>query len=215
MLERTEIKSIGVSLGLILVNIALMGLLAYTPVSKLLGIMFSYAIVGIIFYGALLTGGNYFAEKGIKNEDMMMALLGAGLLQFAYGSFGAGLLAGFSANFQLAALGVTAVVTTLLAVMAGALVYGTSRDFSSWNRYSSYLFLGVLGFGLVGTFITPFLILAFICALLGFIVYLVYEIWDMKSHPGKVYLNGIGIYVAYMGVFIQVLQIILRLLSEE
>ncbi|MFB6213012.1 MAG: hypothetical protein ABEJ07_00375 [Candidatus Nanohaloarchaea archaeon] len=215
MLDTNELKSLGISVGLILLNIALMGALAYTPVSQLLGLMFSYAIVGIIFYGALLTGGNYFAERGIKRNDIGIALLGAGLLQFAYGSFGAGLLAGFSLDFQIAALGVTAVVTTVIALLAGALVYGTDRDFSSWSRYSSYLFIGVLVFGGVGTFVTPFLLLAFVCALLGFIVYLVHEIWEMSTHPGRVYLNAIGLYVAYMGVFIQVLQIILRLFSEE
>jgi FtsH-binding integral membrane protein len=215
MLEGNEFKSIGLSIGLILLNVALMGVLAYTPVAGLLNIMFSYAIVGIIFYGALLTGGNYFAERGIKRDDVGVALLGAGILQFAYGSFGAGLLAGLGPQLQGIALAVTAVVTTLIAVLAGAVVYGTDRDFSSWSSYATYLFLGVLGFGFIGTFITPFLLLAFVCALLGFIVYLVHEIWEMRSRPEKVYLNAVGIYVAYMGVFIQVLQIVLRLLSKE
>lgn len=215
MLDGNELKSIGLSTGLILLNVGLMGVIAYTPVAGLLDIMFSYAIVGIIFFGVLLTGGNYLAERGIKRDDLGLSLMGAGILQFAYGSFGGGLIAGLEPQVQGVALGITAVVTTLIAVFAGAVVYGTNRDFSSWGSYASYLFLGVLGFGFLGTLIPQLLILAFICALLGFIVYLVHEIWEMRSRPKKVYLNAVGIYVAYMGVFIQVLQIVLRLLSER
>lgn len=215
MLETGEIKSIGISIGLILFNVALMGVLAYTPASQLLGLAFSIPIVGIIVYGALLTAGNSFAQRGIKRDDVGLAVLGATILQFAYGSFGAGLLAGLSLDFQVVALGITAVATTIIALAAGVLVYWTNRNFSHWSRYASYLFIGVLVFGGIGTFVTPFLLLAFISALLGFMVYLVYEIWEMRSHPNKTYLNAVGIYVAYMGVFIQILQIVLRMLSEE
>lgn len=215
MLEFSEIKSLGISIALILLNIALMGVLAYTPVAALLNLAFQFAILGIIFYGALLTGGNYLAERGIKNDDITTALLGAGILQFAYGSFGAGLLAGFSLNFQIIALSITAAATTLIALLAGAVVYGTDKNFSHWSRYATYLFLSVLGFGLIGTFWPPLLLLAFIAALLGFIVYLVHEIWEMRSRPQKVYMNAVGIYVAYMGVFIQILQIVIRLLGRE
>lgn len=215
MLEADELKSIGLSIGLILINVALMGVLAYTPASMLLGLAFSVPIVGILIYGAMLTGGNYLAERGIKRDDIGLALLGAAVLQFAYATFGAGLIAGFTAGTQVVLLAVTAGVTTLIALLAGALVYGTDRDFSRWDSYASYLFIGVLVFGLLGTFLPMLLLLAFICALAGFIVYLVHEIYDMKSRPGKTYLNAVGIYVAYMGVFVQVLQIIISLLGEE
>lgn len=215
MLELDELKSIGISTGLILLNVALMGLLAYTPASRLLPIAFSVPLLGIVFYGAMLTGGNYIAERGIKRDDVGLAVLGAAVLQFAYGTFGAGLLAGLNLDFQLLALGVTAAVTTVIALAAGALVYWTDRNFSSWNRYAGIFFLGVLVFGGIGTLWPPALLLAFISALVGFLIYLVHEIWEMRTRPSKTYLNAVGIYVAYMGVFIQILQIVLRLLSEE
>jgi len=215
MLEADEFKSIALSAVLILINVGLMMGLSYTPVSKLLGIAFSIPIAGIVLYGGMLTIGNYLSHRGVKRDDVGPAVIGVVLLQFAYSSFGAGLLAGLSASFQSVVLLMTAGVTTTIAVAAAGLVYGTGRDFSSWSRYSTYLFIGVLVFGAVGSIFPAVLLLAFLCALLGFTVYLIYEIWDMRTHPSKVYLNGIGIYVAFMGVFIQILQIILRLLSEE
>ncbi|MFB6147987.1 MAG: hypothetical protein ABEJ66_03815 [Candidatus Nanohaloarchaea archaeon] len=216
MLDGNELKSLGISVLLILLNIALMGALSYTPASGLLGVLFAAPLVGIIVFGALLSGGNYLAERGLKRDDIGVALLGAAVLQFTYGIFGAGLLAGLAAGTQLVLLGITAAVTAIIAVLAGALVYGTDRDFSRWNMYAGGFFIGVLIFGAIGNFLwTPALLLAFLFALVGFTVYLVHEIWEMRSRPGKVYLNAVGIYVAYMGVFIQVLQIVMRLLSEE
>ena len=52
-------------------------------------------------------------------------------------------------------------------------------------------------------------------ASVGFIVYLVFEIWRMKQKPGRVLMNGIGIYIAYMGVFVEILQIVISMLAEE
>lgn len=216
MLERGEMKSLGISIGLILVNVALMGVLAYTPVSRVLSLAFAVPLVGILVYGAMLTGGNWLAERGIKRGDTGLALLGVAVLMFAYGSFGAGLLALLGAGTQVLALAVTAIATTGIALVAGLLVYGTDHDFSSWNMYAGISFLGVLVFGGIGTVLwTPALLAAFLLALIGFMVYLVHQIWEMRSNPSRTYLNAIGIYVAYMGVFIQVLQIVLRLLEER
>ncbi len=215
MLETNELKSIGVSAALILVNFAFMWALAYTPVALFLGIAFSIPIAGIIVYGAMLTAGNYLAERGLKRDQMELAVLGVVLLQVAYASFGAGLLAMVSLELQAIAVAVTALLTTLIGVVAAAVVYGTGRDFSSWNLYATFFFIGVLVLGALGTVVPPILLLAFISALLGFIVLLVYEIWELKTQSSEVYVNGIGIYVAFMGVFIMLLQIIIRLLARR
>ncbi|MFB6217400.1 MAG: hypothetical protein ABEJ72_10640, partial [Candidatus Aenigmatarchaeota archaeon] len=95
------------------------------------------------------------------------------------------------------------------------LVYLTGHDFSSWNRYANYLFMGVLLFALVGTFAGPLGIIAFALALLGFIVYLVYEIWNLRQRPSNVLLNGVGIYVAVMGVFVEILRLVVAMYLEE
>jgi FtsH-binding integral membrane protein len=215
MFKDSELKALGLSVLLILFNIALMSVFSFTPLSMILPLAFSVPILGILVYGAMLTGGDWLAEKGIESENMNRALLGVAVLQFAYGTFGAGLLGNLGLNTQVIVLGATAAVTTLIALIAGAVVYGTDRNFSRWQSYSNYCFLGVLGTGFLGTFFTPVLILTFILALLGFIALLVYEIWEMRSGPGKVYLNAVGIYVAFMGVFIQILQLVLELLSRE
>ena len=214
-MKTDELKSIGISAGLILTNIAVMWVFAFTPLSKISNIVFSTFIIGVIFYGILLTGGVYLAKRGIRNSDTKKAWIGTGILQFAYGIFGAGVLRMLSPETQALALAATAAITTGITVMSGLLVYLTDHDFSSWQKYSNYLFMGVLLMSFIGTFSTGLIIVAFTLALLGFITYLVYEIWDMKQRPSNVYLNGIGTYVAFMGVFVQILQIVIEMIAKR
>lgn len=215
MLNQNEIKSIGYGTGLVLLNIVLMSLLSFTPLANILGFLSGInGFLVIIFYGILLTVGNSLAESGMEKLDYAVAGLGVFLLQFAYSTFGAGLLQGIGINTQLILLGITAAVTTVLAVIAGVIVYRTDKNFSKWRMYSFGFFIGVIVFGAIGIFFAPAFALAFISALLGFLALLVYEIWDMKAHKNHPMLNAVGLYVAYMGVFIQILQIILRLLSK-
>lgn len=214
-MKTDELKSIGFSTGLILANIAVMWVFAFTPLAKISNIVFSTFILGAIFYGALLTGGVYLAKKGIRDSDSKKAWIGTGILQFAYGIFGAGVLNMIGPQTQAIALAATAAITTGITVISGLAVYLTDHDFSSWQKYSNYLFMGVLLMSLIGTFSTGLIVVAFTLALLGFITYLVYEIWDMKQRPSSVYLNGIGIYVAFMGVFVQILQIVIQMLAER
>lgn len=214
-MKTDELKSIGFSTGLILANIAVMWVFSFTPLAKISNIVFSTFILGVIFYGALLTGGVYLAKKGIRDSDGKKAWIGTGILQVAYGIFGAGVLSMIGPQTQAIALAATAVITTGITVMSGLAVYLTDHDFSSWQKYSNYLFMGVLLMSFIGTFSTGLIVVAFTLALLGFITYLVYEIWDMKQRPSSVYLNGIGIYVAFMGVFVQILQIVIQMLGER
>ncbi len=205
---RNEWKSIGISSGLILLNIAVMAGIAVTPLADMVLQLFSTLILGVIVYGALLSGGTYLAEKGVKKERVPLAFLGVALLQAGYGSFGGAILSLLSSELFLPVLGITAVVTGGIAAAAAGLVYGTGRDFSRYRRYASYLFIGVLLSALVGTFVPGVSLLAFLLALLGFLVLLVYEIWETRKSPEKVLLNGIGIYNAFMGVFVHILRIV-------
>jgi FtsH-binding integral membrane protein len=215
MLQNGELKSIGVSLTLILANIGIMAAIAVTPLSTVTDILFSIPIVGMIIFGAGLMAGRYIARKGIKADNTGLALTGVGLLEVTYGIFGGGILSLVPTNLFPIALGITAVITTVIALLAALLVYGTGRNFRTWGRYSNYLFLGALGTGLIGSAFAPLLLLTFILVLVGFIVYLVYEIWRMKQRPGRVIMNGIGIYIAYMGVFVEILQLVVRMLVDE
>jgi len=93
--------------------------------------------------------------------------------------------------------------------------FGTNHDFSSWGKYANYIFLGVLGISLIGSFSGPFILVAFFLALIGFIVYLIHQIYMTKIRPSTPFLNGIGLYTAYMGVFVEILQLVIRMLADE
>lgn len=214
-LSGNETKSIGFGIIMVLANIALMSILSFTPVAEFLFFLNDInGLLVILVYGALLTIGNSLAETGIKEMDTGLAWIGVGMLQFAYGTFGAGLLQNISLQGQLVVLGITAFITTLMAIIAGVIVYRSDKSFAKWQRYSMFSFIGVIASGVVGAFFTPFFVVSFALALFAFVALLVYEIWEMKAHHNNPLLNAIGLYVAYMGVFIHVLQLVLRLLSS-
>lgn len=205
---KDEWKSIGVSTALILVNVALMGVIGVTPIADLVGALFGTLIIGVLVYGVVLTAGTYLAERGVKNGNIGIAAVGVTLLQLGYGSFGGAILSIAPASLFIPILAVTAAVTAVIAAAAAALVYGTGRDFSRYRRYASYCFIGVLLFALIGTFTPVVAALAFILAVTGFLFLLVYEIWQTRKAPENVVMNGIGIYNAFMGVFVHILRIV-------
>lgn len=216
MFQQGEIKSLGVATGLIILNIAVMWIFAFTPLATINNLLFdTFFLLGVIVYGLLLTGGLYIAKKGIRSENTTLAISGTGLIQLAYGIFGAGILGLVAPSIQGLAIAITGVISVIIAILAGLLVYGTGHDFSSWGRYANYIFLGVMGFSLIGSFSPTVIIVAFTLALIGFIVYLIHEIYMVKTRPGKPFLNGIGVYTAFMGVFVEILQIVIHLLAEE
>ena len=216
MFKEGQLKSLGIATALIILNIALMWVFAFTPLSALNDILFDVFIVGVIVYGAMLTIGLWLAKKGIRNKNNGQAIGGTALIQIAYGLFGAGILSMVLApSTQAIALAITGVITTVIAIFSGLLVFGSSHDFSSWGKYANYIFLGVLGISLVGSFSAQFVILAFFLALIGFIVYLIHQIYVTKTRPNTPFLNGIGLYTAYMGVFVEILQLVIRMLIDE
>lgn len=210
-MNRNELKSIGVSTALVVLNIAFIAVLALTPARQFTNLAFSIPIVGVIVFGALITGGVYLARNGIKNNSEAKAYGGTAILQIAYAVFGAGIIGFLPQNAHFIVLGATAVVTAGITLLSGLVVYGTGHDFSNWGKYSSYMFIGVFLFALIGSLTPTMLAVAFLLALGGFITYLIYEIWEMKQRPRSVYLNAIGIYVAFMGVFVQILQIVVEM----
>ncbi|MFO7793842.1 MAG: Bax inhibitor-1 family protein [Candidatus Nanohaloarchaea archaeon] len=210
-----EYKTIGIASGLVALNIALMSIIAFTPLAGVMEYVFSYLILGVLFFGALLTGGVWIAKSGIRNNNKIKSGLGVGILQIAYGLFGGGVLSMAPANLMPIIIGTTFVATLGLTIASAALVYFTGRDFSSFDNYSTYMFLGVLGLSLFGTFLPYFRAIAFFLALAGFLTYLIYEIYVLREQQASPLMNGLGIYVAFMGVFIQILQMVLRYYLEE
>ena len=216
MFQEGQLKSLGIATGLIILNIAVMWIFAFTPLSAVNDLLFgAFLLLGVIVYGAMLTGGVWLAKKGVRSGSKPQAVAGTGLIQVAYGMFGAGIIGMLSASVQAAALGITGVITTVIAVLSGLLVFGTSYDFSNWGRYANYIFLGVLAVSFIGSFSEIFGLIAFTLALIGFIVYLIHQIYMTKTRPSTPFLNGIGLYTAYMGVFVEILQLVVEMLIEE
>ncbi|MBC5793552.1 MAG: hypothetical protein H8Z69_06005 [Nanohaloarchaea archaeon] len=217
MFNQDQLKSLGIATGLILLNIGIMWMFVFTPLSGINDLVFGFNFfVGVLVYGALLSGGLWISRSGIKTENIKKAVAGTGLVQLGYGIFGAGILTMLvSPGLQAAALGITAVASSVIALLSGLLVYGTGHDFSSWGKYANYMFLGVLGISFLGSFSGTAVMIAFVLALLGFIVYLIHQIYVTKTRPGTPFLNAIGLYTAFMGVFVEILQLVVQMLADE
>lgn len=211
----TRQRSIGISAGLVAANIVLMAVVATSPLAGLAAALFDTLILGVIVFGAVLSGGVYLARRGTRQENTGMAVAGVALLQGGYGVFGGMVLAIVPPGGRLTVALIAAVVSGAAAAVAAWYAFRTSRDLRVFRRYATYCFLGVLGVALVGTFSAPFAIVAFVLALTGFLCYLLAELGELKKRPDRTWLNAIGIYTAFMGVFIHVLQIVARLYADR
>ena len=214
MLERQEIKSIGISLALIILNIGMMYLFSFTALSNVNSIVFDFLIFGMIFYGIMISLGYYIGQRGIKNDNISFAIGGVALLLFAYSMFGAGII-GILEQGRFLVLGVTAGITLGITLIDSIAAYGTDHDFSRWTYYSLVFFVGGLVTGFTGSFSGLFALITFVLVLLGWLCDLMYQIWDMKQEPARTFLNGLGIYVAFMGVFVHILQIVAEMYLRE
>jgi hypothetical protein len=211
----SELKSIGVASGLVLVNIVLIFVFAFTPLATVNAFLFQYIILGMLVYGALLSGGLYLARKGVKEDKPGLASGGTSLIQLAYGTLGAGIIDVLNVGGQLVALTTAGLIAFLFGVAAFVLVKLSGHDFSAWGRYANYLFFGALGTGLIATFVPVVSLITFILIFAGFLVFLIHELYVTEQRPNTPYLNGVGLYTAFMGVFIEILKLVVRLMAEE
>jgi len=209
-------KIIGVSTGLIAFNIVLMLALSFVPPAVALGrLLFGSLFVGMAAFAISVGGGSWVASKGVQRGSLPLAGAGLTLTQAGYGLFGAYILGLASAALRLPAIGIAVVITAAITGVVAYVVYTTDRDFSSWQRYSFYLFIGGIALAAVGYFVfTPLVLLAGLVFFAAFTVSLTYEIWAVKENRYASDLrNAIGIYVAVMGVFVNVLIWVLRILE--
>jgi FtsH-binding integral membrane protein len=205
--------------ALIGLNVLLMAVVAMTPLAAINDLLFGIApIVGLLVFGAALTGGNYLAEKGLESGDMGTAYAGIALLQAAYGVFGGGIVATVgSQSARAMLLGVTLAITVAMTVGIAAYVYVRDREFSHWNRWSLIAFVVGAVLVLVGTFVTPVLIGGFLLIFAGFTLRLGYEIWRVRDgyRGDQPLVHSLGIYVAFTGVFVHVLQIVRQFVANR
>jgi FtsH-binding integral membrane protein len=209
-------KVIGVSTGLIAANILLMLALSYIPPAVALGgLLFGSLFVGMAAFAISVGGGSWVASKGVKRGSLPLAGAGLTLTQAGYGLFGAYILGLASAALRLPAIGIAVVITAAITGVVAYVVYTTNKNFSSWQSYSFYCFIAGIALAAVGYFVfQPLIILAGLVFFVAFTVSLTYEIWAVKENRYASDLrNAIGIYVAVMGVFVNVLIWVLRILE--
>lgn len=213
--DKGLVTALSIGAGLMVTTIGMMLLIADTFLGSLVSVVFSFQIIGIVLFGAIISLGRYVSLKGIRESENMLTAIGSILLVFGYGWFGGGILHPYDPSLYVPAIAIAGGVTTAITMIAATVVYSTDKNFEKFNMYSGYCFLGVMATGLVGTIFTPVILLSFGLALVGFLFSLVYEIWMTSNKNRPAYANGIGLYVAFAGVFVHVLQIALRFMSER
>lgn len=215
-LSSREWTVVGGSSALMAINVLLMYVFVVTPLAQVNDYLFAYPIVGVLVYGAAITGGEMVAERGVDGGDMGIAFVGMVILQLAFGIFGAGVLSFAPRDQQLYILGVTAVVTGVLTAVIATYVYARSKSFENWGSWANYAFIGGIVAILIGTFFEPVLIVGFVLIFLGFMLRLGWEIWRVRDQRNaSAALQTIGVYIAVAGVFVHVLQLVMRVLARR
>lgn len=216
LLSGEEWQVIAGASGLMALNVLVMYVLVLTPLAGLNRLLFAVPILGVVVYGAAIAGGELAAERGVERGSTGLALLGVVVLQLAFGAFGAGVLTFVSRDLQATVLGITAVVVAAMTAAIGTYVYARSISFDHYRSWATYAFVGGIVAVLVGTFVTPVLLLGFVLIFLGFIFRLGWEIWRIREgRIRSVSLQAIGLYIAVAGVFVHVLQIVVRMLARR
>lgn len=217
LLSGREWQIIGGASGLMLLNVLLMFVFVATPLAVVNRYLFAIPILGAVVYGGAIMGGELLAERGIENGNTGLAVAGVAILQLAFGTFGAGVLSFLPRTLQAPALGIAAVVVTVMTAGIGTYVYArASTSFDHYSSWANYAFIGGLVAVLVGSFFSPLLLLGFVLIFLGFLLRLGWEMWRIREERvASVALQAVGLYIAVAGVFVHVLQIVVRMLGRR
>jgi len=216
LLSTREWGVIGGATGLMALNVLVMYIMAATPLARVNQIVFSIPLVGALVYGALIMGGELLAERGFETDSMPTALAGVVILELAFGAFGGGILSFLSEGARVPALMITGVVVVAMTALIGSYVYLRSgTQFDHYGRWASYAFLGGLGALLLGSFVPIVLAAAFVLIFGGFLLRLGHEMWQVRESRGRPAMQSVGLYVAVDGVFVHVLQIVIRMLADR
>lgn len=214
--DRRTMTSMVIAGAMMLLTIAGMLATANTAPAELVLILYStFDLLGVIVIGIFLFAGRYLGLKGIGKDNFPMALAGSVILIGTYSVFGGAILTMYSGQTYALALGITGLITVAITIIAGAYVYSRDQSFEQWAHYSGVCFIGGIVAVLLGSFFAPILILGFLLFLLGFLCDLVYEIWMTSNNNRDPKANGIALYIAFAGVFVHVLQLVLEMLAER
>ena len=217
LLATREWQAIGGAAGLMLLNVLVMYAVAASPLAAVNQLLFSIPIVGALVYGLFIAAGEIVAEKGFKQNSMGLAMAGVVILELAFGLFGGGILAFLQVGARGTAIAITGGITVLMTAAIGTYIYARSgTQFDHYGTWSTYAFLGGLVAILVGSFVQVVLLLGFVAIFLGFLFRLGYEMWEIRENRGRTAsMQAVGLYVAVAGVFVHVLQIVVRMVAER
>lgn len=217
LLATREWQAIGGAAGLMLLNVFVMYAVAASPLAALNQALFSIPIVGALVYGLAIAAGEFVAEKGFDRNSIGLAAAGVVVLELAFGLFGGGVLAFLAAGARTTALAITGAVVVVMTAAIGTYVYARSgTQFDHYGTWSTYAFLAGLVAVLLGSFLTPVLLLGFLCIFVGFLLRLGYEMWEIRENRSRgAAMQAVGLYIAVAGVFVHVLQIAVRMLAER
>ncbi|AEN07072.1 hypothetical protein [Halolamina sp.] len=217
LLATREWQAIGGAAGLMLLNVLVMYAVAASPLAGLNQLLFSIPIVGALVYGLFIAAGEIVAEKGFKQNSIGLAMAGVVVLELAFGLFGGGILAYLQVGARGTALAITGGITVLMTAAIGTYIYARSgTQFDHYGTWSTYAFLAGLVAILVGSFVQVVLLLGFVCIFLGFLFRLGYEMWEIRENRGRTAsMQAVGLYVAVAGVFVHVLQLVVRMLIRR
>ncbi|MDZ7745657.1 MAG: hypothetical protein U5K28_03705 [Halobacteriales archaeon] len=217
LLATREWQAIGGAAGLMALNVILMYVVTFTPLAGINRLVFAVPIVGSLVYGAVITVGELLAERGFKNNTTPLALVGVLLLETGFALFGGGVLSFVAVDARVLVLGVTGVITTAMTAGIGIYVYARSEtDFDHYGRIATGAFLVGLVAILAGSFVSAALLVGFAAILIGFLFRLGYEMWEIRENRGRnVPMQAIGLYVAVAGVFVHILQLVIRALARR
>ncbi|MFB6162298.1 MAG: hypothetical protein ABEJ86_02510 [Halococcoides sp.] len=218
--DRNITRIVAIGTALVAFNIALMWLLSLTPVAPLASGLFLNYFVTIGFFAVTVGGGFWLANAGLESENGLLTGAGVSLTQAGYGLFGAAILWkasqwGLSSSLRLTGVAIAAVITAAITAVVTVVVFSIDHSFERWQTYAFGGFIGGFALGAIGFFVNPILMaLAGVTFFLAFVCDLTYEIWAVREdHHASDLRSAIGIYVAVMGVFIHVLQWVLRILA--
>lgn len=200
---------------LVLVNIILMILLSFTPIAGVFKYIYTVPLIGVVITGVLLSVGYSVADKGINNEELHLSVLGVGIVVLTFSGIGSSILQPYGYEDYIIPLVLSGLVTTGISVICGYYVKTTDSNLERFRKYSLYSFIGVIVTTGLGLLYSPIYLISFILVLTGFISDLIYQIWRTGIGNRPDLYDGFALYVAYIGVFIQILQIIIEILIDR
>jgi len=209
---------VSVAAALMSVTVILMLLMSQTPLASLgLALYDLFPLLGVAVFGVFISLGRHFGMKGLLTDENQLALAGIALSVFGYGWFGGSILSPFETRIYVPAIAIAGVITIGLTLLATIIIFGTDYNFSGAGLASAVSFgIGIVLVLIISFISSPILaVIGFGFFLLGFLLDLVYEIYLTSTGRRTPVANGLGVYIAFAGVFVHILQIVLRALARD